>query len=235
MAKKRYNSPTVKKSTASPVATYRNTGVKGFTEDLSNYAELRRGLSKTMREQTLGVKELRKASAATQKQYIDILNQWRQQSQVMKKERATIENPVEELFRKAAETDKFYTEDERAKLAAANIKLKTMGADQVKMELLEALDNADRKRNQDFYQVVWFLSKDMFEPGKATDEMLRQIIMSGTIEEYPGQKDEIIAEYMSRLGSASVPDQAATETQYASERNAYRQDLLAIAVQILGY
>ena len=50
------------KSKAAPHAVYRGSDVKLFSQDLSNYSELRRGLSPQMRAQTMTKKELRNVS-----------------------------------------------------------------------------------------------------------------------------------------------------------------------------
>lgn len=225
--KKAYTSPSIRRSSAHVTAVYGGSAVKSFQADLSNYASLRRGLSATMREQTLGVKTLKQASSEAQSAYINVLNDWREMSQAAKKERARSQNPVEDIFKQAASSD-FYNATERAEIAAANIKLKTMSADQAQVELMEGLNILDRSRNADFYAATYFLETDSFDPERATDDMLRQVISSGTAEQYPGQKEAIIKEYMRRLGETGDTTGAA-----ASEVNSYRQDILALARMIL--
>ena len=226
--KKAYTSPSIRRSRAHVTAVYGGSEVKLFSTDLSNYASLRRGLSATMREQTLGVKTLKKASADVQSTYINVLNKWRSQSQAFKKERAQIQNPVEEVFKKVLDED-YYTDAEKVEIAAANIKLKTMDAKQARQELMEGLRAKDAARDQDFYKADWFLKNDMFDPTKATDDMLRQLVDSGYVEkEYPGQADAVLDEYLRRLGGG-----LGAEWERASNAAAYRQDILALARMIL--
>ena len=181
-----------------------------------------------MREQTLGVKTLKKASADVQSTYINVLNKWRSQSQTFKKERAQIQNPVEEVFKKVMDED-YYTDAEKVEIAAANIKLKTMDAKQARQELMEGLRAKDAARDQNFYKADWFLKNDMFDPTQATDDMLRQLVDSGYVEkEYPGQADAVLDEYLRRLGGG-----LGAEWERASNAAAYRQDILALARMIL--
>lgn len=226
--KKAYTSPSIRRSSAHVTAVYGGSSVKAFSTDLSNYASLRRGLSATMREQTLGVKTLKKASVDVQSTYINVLNKWRSQSQTFKKERAQIQNPVEEVFRKVMDED-YYTDAEKVEIAAANIKLKTMDAKQARQELMDGLRAKDAARDQDFYKADWFLKNDMFDPTQATDNMLRQLVDSGYVEkEYPGQADAVLDEYLRRLGGG-----LGAEWERASNAAAYRQDILALARMIL--
>ena len=226
--KKAYTPPKVSTKRGSASAVYRGADVQVFSRDLSNYASLRRGLSATMREQTLGVKTLKKASADVQSTYINVLNKWRSQSQTFKKERARSQNPVEEVFRKALEED-YFVDEEKVEIAAANIKLKTMDAKQARQELMEGLRAKDAARDQDFYKADWFLKNDMFDPAQATDNMLRQLVDSGYVEkEYPGQADAVLDEYLRRLGGGPGAEQ-----ERASNAAAYRKDLVALARMIL--
>lgn len=226
--KKAYTSPSIRRSSAHVTAVYGGSAVKSFSADLSNYASLRRGLSATMREQTLGVKTLKKASADAQSTYINVLNQWRSQSQTFKKERAQEENPVEKLFRNVLDED-YYTDAEKVEIAAANIKLKTMGAKQARKELMAGLRARDAVRDQDFYKADWFLQNESFDPLKASDDMLRQLVDSGYVEkEYPGEADAILDEYLMRLGGG-----LGAEWERSSNAAAYRQDVLEVAKMIL--
>lgn len=226
--RKAYTPPKVSTRRGSATAVYRGADVQVFSRDLSNYASLRRGLSAAMREQTLGVKTLKKASADVQSTYINVLNKWRSQSQTFKKERAQIQNPVEEVFKKMLDED-YYTDAEKVEIAAANIKLKTMDAKQARRELMEGLRAKDAARDQDFYKADWFLKNDMFDPTQATDNMLRQLVDSGYVEkEYPGQADAVLDEYLRRLGGG-----LGAEWERASNAATYRKDILALARMIL--
>lgn len=226
--KKAYTPPKVDTERGRATAVYRGADVQVFSRDLSNYASLRRGLSARMREQTLGVKTLKKASADAQSTYINVLNQWRSQSQTFKKERAQEENPVEKLFRNVLDED-YYTDAEKVEIAAANIKLKTMGAKQARKELMAGLRARDAARDQDFYKADWFLQNDSFDPLKASDDMLRQLVDSGYVEkEYPGEADAILDEYLLRLGGG-----LGAEWERSSNAASYRQDVLEVAKMIL--
>ena len=226
-----------RKSTAKSSAVYRGVMVGSFESDLSNYAQMRRGLSKTMREQTLSKTTLSKANLTVSKAttetaretYIKTLNRWRQQSQAFKKARARYENPIETLFQNMS-NNTYFNESERATLAAANIKLKTMTAEQAQEELRADLEVKNRTRNQDFYSARYFLEQGEFDPEEARDDMLSQLLGSGVAEEYPGEKDAILNEYARRLGAAGAADPG---SQIASEAAAYKQDILAIAKLVL--
>lgn len=226
--KKAYTQPKVNAERGRATAVYRGADVQLFSRDLSNYASLRRGLSARMREQTLGVKTLKKASADAQSTYINVLNQWRSQSQTFKKERSHEENPVEKLFRNVLGKD-YYTDAEKVEIAAANIKLKTMGAKQARKELMAGLRARDAVRDQDFYKADWFLQNDSFDPLKASDDMLRQLVDSGYVEkEYPGEADAILGEYLMRLGGG-----LGAERERSSNAAVYRQGVLEVAKMIL--
>ena len=57
---------------------------KLFTSDLSNYAEIRRGLSPAMRKLTVSKTDLKKLTPDVQQSYIRQLNEWRMQGQAAK-------------------------------------------------------------------------------------------------------------------------------------------------------
>ena len=68
--------------TSAPHAVYRGGEVKTFRQDLSNYSELRRGLTPAMRAQTLTKTELKNVSPDVAIRYINALNEWRQSPQI---------------------------------------------------------------------------------------------------------------------------------------------------------
>lgn len=217
-----------RRSTARPSAVYGGKAVKQFTSDLSNYAELRRGLSKDMRSQTVSKTDLKASDTYAVDRYIEELNRWRSQSQASKTARASRSGsaPVERLFREALRSGYFAGSDKTV-IAAANIKLKTMTKEQAQLELMEDLNTLDRTRNQDFYKAQGYIEDGVWDPEEASDDMLRSVVASGFIDQYPDIAEATINEYIKRLGDAGAE-------QYASERSSYANDILAIAKLILG-
>lgn len=218
--------------TAQTRAVYRGNEVKTFAHDLSNYSEIRRGLSPAMRSQTMTKTELRNADPDTVERYIDALNQWRTSPQAEKAVRSaqTAQSPLEEIFATAARSD-YFTSSEKATLLTANIKVKLLTPEQAKMELKEALNVANRLTSADFYKAKYYLDEDEFDPEQATDNMLYEIIMTGYIDKYPEYAKQVKDEYMDRLKEALASVQY--DHQFASEANAYKRDILAISKQLL--
>lgn len=209
-------------------AVYRSQAVKQFTADLSNYSELRRGLSKDMRAQTMSKTELKGADQSAVNRYIEELNRWRGMGQAAKKSRASKGGsyPVEQLFQAAVRSG-YYTGTDKAIVSAANLKLKTMTPDQARMELMENLNVLDRTRNQDFYKAKGYIEDGEWDPEEASDDMLREVVSSGFINQYPDIAQATVDEYIRRLGAGGAEE-------YASERSSYANDILAIAKMILG-
>jgi len=224
------------RSKAHASAVYRGHQVKQFSEDLTNYSEIRRGLSARMREQTLSKTELVKIQKGSEQgekataKYIETLNLWRTASQAQKAGRAQAggTEPVEKLFNEVLKSG-YVDGADKAIIMAANLKLKTMSKSQAKTELMEALNTHDRTRSSDFYKAVGYLEDDNFDPDLATDSMLREIVVSGFLEnsKYSDQAERLIAEYVRRLGEGG-------EGEYASERSAYISDVAAVAWMIVG-
>lgn len=224
MAKKSIN------STAAPHAVYRGQDVKLFAADLSNYAELRRGLSPAMRAQTLTTKELRAASPDMVISYINSLNQWRQSPQREKIVRGQSEeiSRLENIFLKKMKSD-FFGPNDKAALAAANLKMKSMTQEQARMEIREALNAIDRLHTSDWYkpQDYWatdfYMSHGEWDPGLASDSMLRLALQYDLVGDYPGYKDITMEEYERRLGSDFA------DSVMASEITSGNLDVLATA------
>lgn len=216
------------RSKAQSGAVYRGQQVKQFTHDLTNYSELRRGLSPAMRAQTMSKTELRDVDARITDKYIEELNRWRGMSQAQKAGRAQASgsSPIEQLFNQAVKSG-YFTGTDKATLMTANIKLKTMTKEQAKMELSEDLNVLDRTRSSDFYKAAGYLEDDNFDPQAATDDMLREIVVSGYIQNYPDISQSVIDEYIRRLGAGGADE-------YASEQSSYASDILAIAKLIIG-
>lgn len=217
-----------RRSTAHPQAVYAGRSVKQFTSDLSNYSELRRGLSKDMRSQTMSKTELKGVDGNVVDKYIRELNAWRSESQLKKVTRARAGGsaPVEKLMTEAARSG-YYTGTDKATIMTANLKLKTMSKEQAQMELMENLNALDRTRNQDFYKAKGYIEDGEWDPEQASDDMLREVVSSGFINEYPDIAQATVDEYIKRLGEGG-------EDAYASERSGYAQDILAIAKMIVG-
>lgn len=218
-----------RRSKAHAGAVYRSQRIKQFTHDLSNYSEIRRGLTPAMRAETLTKTELLKTDPRVVQQYIDQLNAWRNQSQLQKAQRTQGGSaPVERLFNEMVKSG-YVSGDDKARLAAASLKLKTMTKEQSRKEVMEGLNVSDRTRSSNFYKAVGYLEDDDFDESLATDDMLREIVVSGYIDDpkYAGQAESIIQEYIKRLGEGG-------ETQYASERSSYINDVIKIAMTILG-
>lgn len=220
-------------SKAQTRAVYRGKEVSTFAHDLSNYSELRRGLSPSMRAQTMTKTELRQVSPDVVERYINQLNQWRTAPQQEKATRAAqiAESPLEEIFATAA-ASKFFSPEEKATLLTANLKVKLMTPEQAKMELKESLNVANRLTSADFYKAKYYLDEDEFDPEQATDNMLYEVIMSGYIDKYPDVAKEAKEEYLKRLQEAM--DSVEFDQQYASEANAYKRDILGISKSIFG-
>lgn len=219
-----------RKSKAHAGAVYRGQGVKQFTHDLSNYSEIRRGLSPSMRAQTMTKTELNNVDARIVDKYISELNRWRGMSQAQKAERAGSGGsyPVEKLFNEVIKSG-YVSGNDKAILNAASLKLKTLTKEQSKVELMEALNARDRTRSSDFYKAVGYLEDDAFDAEQATDDMLREIVVSGYINDpkYAALVDGIIDEYVKRLGPGG-------DAQLASERSSYINDIIKIAQMIVG-
>ena len=201
MAKKSIN------STAASHAVYRGQDVKLFAADLSNYAELRRGLSPAMRAQTLTKKELRAASPDMVISYINSLNQWRQSPQREKIVRGQSEeiSRLENIFLKKMKSD-FFGPNDKVALAAANLKMKSMPQEQARMEIREALNAVDRLHTSDWYtpRDYWasdfYMSHGEWDPAQASDSMLRLAIQYDLISDYPQYEEMTKEEYGRRLG-----------------------------------
>ena len=218
-----------RKKTASPTAVYRGVAVQQF--DFQHYGTLRRGLSASMRSQTVGAQTLRSATTETQQKYLNALNKWRNMSQAEKAAKARPENPVESIFREAMNSD-YFTGEEKTIIATAGLKLKTMDRQQVIRELLEGLNARDRKRSADFYKAEYYLDEDEFDPMLASDDMLREVISSGFIDGYdPQLAEKTKLEYIRRMTGGSTEDDTG---EIANLRAGYQEDILSLAASIVG-
>ena len=208
-------------------AVYGGASVSLFKKDLSNYSQLRRGLSPAMRAETLTKEELLQASPEVVGAYIEALNAWRERGQAFKKERARDMKGMEEIFKRAGGNAKYYSINERVKIATANLRLKSLPKNAARFTLQQALNQVDRAHSGawytpiEFYKAKYYLDSGAWDPSSATDGMLRSVVMTGAIENYDDDTiNKSVDEYMSRIGG---------ETGMASSQNDYRTDLLGIA------
>lgn len=208
-------------------AVYGGVSVALFKKDLSNYSQLRRGLSPNMRAETLTKEELLQASPDLVAAYIEALNAWRKRGQAFKKERARDMKGMDELFKRAGGNVKYYSINERVKMATANLRLKAMPKNTARFAIQQALNQVDRAHAgawyvpTDFYSAKYYLDAGTWDPSEATDGMLRSVVMTGAIEKYDEETiNKSVDEYMSRMGG---------ETGMGSSQNDYRNDLLAMA------
>lgn len=218
--------------TASSSAIYGGVSVQLFKRDLSNYSQLRRGLSPSMRAETLTKEELLQASPDLVAAYIEALNAWRERGQAFKKERARNMKGVEELFKRAGGNVKYYSANERVKIATANLRLKAMTKNASRFAIQEALNQVDRAHAgawytpTEFYKAKYYLDNGTWDPGESSDEMLRSVVMTGAIEKFDDDIiNKTVDEYMVRIGGG---------TDMASSNNAYRSDILGMAEVIIS-
>ena len=224
------------RSTAHTEAVYRGVPVSTFNQDLSNYSQLRRGLSKEMRARTMTKTELKQVTPETARQYIDILNQWRTDSQLAKAQRGNkkaFKDPTAQIFAEALKTGYFNGDAEaKAKLMTAGLKISRMDKDTARKEVTEALNAKDRTRSQDFYKADYYLDQGNFDPLQATDNMLREIVVSGYIDKYPDKADVSKEEYRRRISGTGEADNIG-ETELSNQRARFMEDLVSIADLII--
>ena len=191
---------------AAPHAVYRGQDVKLFAQDLSNYAQLRRGLSTAMRAQTLTKTELKNVSPDVAIRYINALNEWRQSPQREKIVRGQSSDitRLEGIFEKARQSN-FFGPNDRAKLAAANLTIKTMNQEQARWEIREALNAVDRVHGSawytpaDYWANDFYMSHGEWDPSRASDSMLRVAIQYDLLADYPEYDEATKEEYRQRL------------------------------------
>lgn len=220
------------KTPTRPSAVYRGVAVKTFASDLSNYSELRRGLSPVMRGHTLTKTELLKADAGTRERYIDALNQWRQLGQSEKKsigrqmKTGEYRRPIESIFDKALKTG-YFSPAEAARIETAKLEILVRDPEEVEARLRESLNARDRLHGKDWYAAKYFMDEDEFDPEKATDDMLRDIIAESLTDDVSNVRSvDIINEYLRRMGTT---DLETAYQGYTNEKARYMQDILAIA------
>ena len=211
---------------------------KLFLPDLTNYAEIRRGLTPEMRKATPTKKELKQVDAVTREKLIHQLNDWRMMSGGEKRATAHMGDGIAKVLSDAAGSN-YYSASDKVKIMTAGLKLRTMDPRQAEWEIRESLNAAGRLHNQDFYKAQYYLDDDTWDPAQATNEMLQAIITGGTLQSY-GENvvTATIQEYVRRIyGFASDDVDAfnwAVDQARAQMQAGYYQDILNIAKVIIG-
>ena len=209
---------------------------KLFTSDLSNYAEIRRGLSPAMRKLTVSKTDLNKLTPDVQQSYIRQLNEWRMQGQAAKQATAHTQEGVSSALLEAAKSN-YYGTKEKVVFATAGLKLKTMKPKAADWEVKEALNAADRLHDQAFYKAQYFLDAGKWDEKKAETDMLISIIRGGTLKSYGDSIfNATVREYLERihgLDSGEITDEMVEDARSDMEAS-YYSDLYDIAKVITG-
>ena len=209
---------------------------KLFTSDLSNYAEIRRGLSPAMRKLTVSKTDLKKLTPDVQQSYIRQLNEWRLQGQSAKQATAHTQEGVSSALLEAAKSN-YYGTKEKVVFATAGLKLKTMKPKAADWEVKEALNAADRLHDQAFYKAQYFLNAGKWDEKKAETDMLISIIRGGTLKSYGDSIfNATVREYLERihgLDSGEITDEMVEDARSDMEAS-YYSDLYDIAKVITG-
>ena len=213
---------------------------KLFASDLSNYAEIRRGLSSTMRKLTVSKSDLKKLTPDVQQAYIRQLNEWRMQGQAAKQASAHTQEGVSSALLQAGQSNYYGGKDkvkEKVVFATAGLKLKTMKPKAAEWEVKEALSVANRLHDQAFYKAQYFLDAGTWDAKKAETDMLISIIRGGTLQNY-GEDifDATVREYLMRMHGLKESDLTDEMVEEASANIAasYYSDLYDIARVITG-
>ena len=209
---------------------------KLFTSDLSNYAEIRRGLSPAMRKLTVSKTDLKNLTPDVQQSYIRQLNEWRMQGQAAKQATAHTQEGVSSALLEAAKSN-YYGTKEKVVFATAGLKLKTMKPKAADWEVKEALNAANRLHDQAFYKAQYFLDAGKWDEKKAETDMLISIIHGGTLKSYGDSIfDATVREYLERihgLDSGEITDEMVEDARSDMEAS-YYSDLYDIAKVITG-
>ena len=213
---------------------------KLFTSDLSNYAEIRRGLSPAMRKLTVSKTDLKQLAPDVQQSYIRQLNEWRMQGQAAKQASAHTQEGVSSALLQAGQSDYYGAKDkvkEKVIFATAGLKLKTMKPKAADWEVKEALSVVNRLHDQAFYKAQYFLDAGIWDAKKAETDMLISIIRGGTLQNY-GESifNATVREYLMRihgLQESDLTDEMVEEASADIEAS-YYSDLYDIARAITG-
>lgn len=214
------------------------TQAKIFLSDLSNYAEIRRGLSPAMRKATPTLKELKASDEGVRQNLINALNDWRASSQAQKIAGSQTAKGAAQALTAAAGSD-YYTPSQKVQLLTAGLKLRNMDPEQAEWEIRESLAVTGRLHNQDFYKAKYFLDRESWEPSEATNEMLNAMLFSGGILSYDEETImKTVREYVKRQIGYSGEDKQKLEEMTQAEKSqitaGFYNDILNIAKSING-
>lgn len=218
--------------------------IRLFAGDLSNYNDIRKGLTSKMRDQIPSRAQLMQATPDVRQNMIDTLNEWRQLSQ--KEKVAFQERAGTDYVKMYSDQSKnlYFTESERVEFATASLRLRMMSPDQAEWEMKESLNAVDRKHSREFYKAMSYVEADEFDENQASDEMLSEIIKDGGMSlETKGKDGKTIShkdvferalkEYLDRkYGALQISRAKKSEMyweEYADKMASYHQDLLAAA------
>lgn len=218
--------------------------VKTILPDLSNYAEIRRGLSKAMRDITPTKTMLKQVDAATRESFINQLNNWRQADQSVKIQMAKEPEQIQEIFTVESKNN-FYSKNEKVQLIRSNLKLRSMDQERAHMEVREAFNAYGRLRTRDYYKAKYYLDRGDWDPDKASFEMLSAIVNDAQLYRYNQNTiDDTLRAYYGdvyayELNGLSDEDKAAKLDEYvtvkgASLKASVLRDYLAISKLITG-
>lgn len=215
---------------------------KLFASDLSNYAEIRRGLSPAMRKLTVSKTDLKKLTPDVQQAYIKQLNEWRLQGQAAKQASAHTQEGVSSALLEAGKSN-YFGDKEKAKVVfvTAGLKLKTMSPKAADWEVKEALNATGRLHDQAFYKAQYFLDKGIWDEKKAETDMLISIIRGGTLKKY-GESifDATVREFVRRTYGFTEEEmqdgfnEMLVTREAANVEASYYSDLYDIAKVITG-
>lgn len=213
---------------------------KLFASDLSNYAEIRRGLSPAMRKLTVSKTDLKKLTPDVQQSYIKQLNEWRMQGQAAKQASAHTQEGVSSALLQAAKSN-YYGAKEKVVFATAGLKLKTMSPKAAEWEVKEALNAAGRLHDQAFYKAQYYLEGGTWDATKADTDMLISIIRGGTLQNYGDNVfDATVREFVRRTHGLSEEEmqdgfnEMLVTREAANLEASYYSDLYDIAKVITG-
>lgn len=212
---------------------------KLFAYDLSNYAEIRRGLSPAMRKLTPSKTMLKQADEHTRRTYIEAINKWRTQSQTQKLSTAHTQEGISNVLISQGKNN-YYSKTEQVIIVTAGLKLKTMDPRAAEWELREALNASGRLHDNNFYKAQYYLDGGEWDPTQATNEMLQAVISGGTLPRYGANiVDQTIKEYMQRIYNITESkDKEFIESATAQEKQemvaGYYNDILNIAKMVVG-
>lgn len=209
--------------------------IRLFASDLSNYNDIRKGLTAKMRAQIPTRAQLMQATPDVRQNMIDTLNEWRQLSQ--KEKVAFQERAGTDYVKVYSDQSKnlYFTESERVEFATAALKLRMMTPDQAEWEMKESLNAVDRKHSREFYKAMSYVEADEFDENQASDEMLSEIIKDAgqALKAHPDVFERALKAYLDRkYGAMKISRAKKSEMywdEYADKMTSYNQDVLAAA------